>query len=56
MSRFNEDIVTNLQVYNLTLVAANTEYSQIIGTAVRKISIQCRTSIDIKFESYLQPN
>lgn len=48
-TRFNDDTVTQLSVYNLQLTSANTEFSQVIGTAVRKVSIQCREDIDIKF-------
>jgi hypothetical protein len=49
MPRFNVDSVTVLNVYNLVLTLPNTEYFLDIGQVIRKISIQCRESVDIKF-------
>jgi hypothetical protein len=49
MSRFNQDSTTVFNLHIITLTNPNTEYSVDIGKAVRKISIQCRESVDIKF-------
>jgi len=36
-------------IYNVTLTAANTEYSQLLPDYTKDISIQCRTAYDVRF-------
>ena len=35
-------------IYNVNLVAGNTEYSQALPANVRHFSIKCRTSVDLR--------
>lgn len=43
------ETLSNHKIYNLTLTNANTEYSQVIVTAPKYISVKCRnTAADIK--------
>lgn len=49
--RHDNDPCTEFKVYNLELSSQNTEYSQVLDNAVRKLSIQCRDAVDVKFST-----
>lgn len=41
--------VTTPTVYNVTLVAADTEYSQVLNDNTREFRFRCRTLFDVRF-------
>lgn len=41
--------VTTPAVYNVTLVAADTEYSQVLSANTREFRFRCRTLFDVRF-------
>lgn len=43
------DISTRQTTYNITLTAADTEYSQLLPSGTKELRFRCRTLYDVRF-------
>ena len=43
------NVVTRPSSYNITLISANTEYSQLLPSGTKELRFRCRTLFDIRY-------